>query len=437
MATTIGFTKKSWDKARPKEKDAKFGAKFATALANVEKAEAAANKNGDPSAYDAHREALEAANDAATQLMKKECDAKKDADLVKALKKFNADCKTAIKKCEDAKAKGGDADDDEGDVPDDELFGLKLFKECIKKAKLKSSTEDGVSFCLGVHKDALQCKLVFMKKKKFASQTFKQVYKVAKSNPDLGLKRPKMTYGAAYRDPESKETLVLHIVEGAPTEIPGMVRKLEKWRKKFKQDLLPFKELSIRTPSGQPLENTPDPDEEEAGQEAPEAGAADTATTAEAPAAAPAAEAAPAETTGEDPVEDRRKEFKKARRAWQTVKEQAIQDLEAVKDGIRDYYLDDPEQFKIATGKLNQLDAIFDNLGDELRDKLDEYVSTPRNRQGDLDRLGGEAAEIVQQFLSYASRDPLLNAVDQKEFADVTVKAPIETALKDLVRTLA
>ena len=32
------------------------------------------------------------------------------------------------------------------------------------------------------------------------------------------------------------------------------------------------------------------------------------------------------------------------------------------------------------------------------------------------------ATEIVQRFLSYASSDKLLGAVDQKEFADVTVK---------------
>lgn len=37
------------------------------------------------------------------------------------------------------------------------------------------------------------------------------------------------------------------------------------------------------------------------------------------------------------------------RPAWQAVKENAIQDLEAVKDGIRDFYLDDAEQFADAT----------------------------------------------------------------------------------------
>jgi hypothetical protein len=463
MATIkLDFKLSSWEKVRPKEIK---GAKFSAALKEVEKAQAGMKKKGDASANDDCVDAMNAVADAAQELMKKECDAKKHKDLITGLKKFNTECKAEIKKLQDAKAKAGDDDDDDDDLSDDDMFGIKLFKECIKKAKLKSSTEDGVSFCLGIHKDALESKLVLMKKKKFANQIFKRVLKVAKKQPELGLKRPKMTYGAAYRDPDSKETLVLHIIDGAPTEIPGMVRKLEKWRKKFKQDILPFKELSIRTPSGKPLEVTPDPDEEEQAQAAatadeeqeeevqtaagtaaaPEPAAQEQAQAATAAAAEQQAEEeeeeeilaaeAPDATSG-DAAEDRRKEFRKARRTWQTVKEQAIQDIEAVKDGIRDYYLDDPEQFKLATGKLNQLDTIMDNLNDDLRDVLDNYVSTPRNRQSELQRLGADATDIVQRFLQYANSDKLLNAVDQKEFADVTVKAPIEKALKDLVKTL-
>lgn len=143
-------------------------------------------------------------------------------------------------------------------------------------------------------------------------------------------------------------------------------------------------------------------------------------------------------STGQQDTEgaDRRNEFRKARRSWQAVKEKAIQDLEAVKDGIRDYYLDDPEQYAVASGKLGRLDEIMDNLNDDLRDVLDQYVGTPKSKQADRDRLGAEAASLVQRFLDYATSDSLLNAVDQKEFADVTVKAPIEKALKDLVKTI-
>ncbi|MGL4512190.1 MAG: hypothetical protein ACRCT8_03810 [Lacipirellulaceae bacterium] len=459
MATLkIDLSAKSWEKAKPG--DVK-GDKLSSALKSAEKALADEKKNGDAPSIEACLAAIQATSSAVDDAIKKECDAKKHKDLITALKKLQSDCESEVKrlKSDHEKAKKdeeGDEDEDDENCSDDELLSPKQFKVCIKKAKLKGNAQDGVSFCLGVHKKAEECKLVFMKKKGFAKQTFKRLYGIAKDNPSLGLQRPKMTYGSAFRDPVERDTLVLQITDGAPTEIPGMARKLEKWRKKFKQDLLPFKEISLRAPSGEPLAMTPDPDEEEEGLLGAADGAEAAATAsvgspqaspssspAPAPAPTPGSTAAPQQQAAAAPpaedqlFEDRRKEFRKARRAWQGVKDQAVQDLEAVKDGIRDYYLDDPEQFKIATGKLKQLDVIMDNLGDDLRDVLDKYVSTPKSRGAEMQQLADQARTTVEQFLQYAQSDKLLNAVDQKEFADVTVKAPIEKALKDLVKTLS
>lgn len=427
----------TWEKTRPAEVK---GAKLSAALKAVDK-QSGAEKKGDADAIQSLVDSLQSASSAASDVIKKECDKKKHKDLIAALKDLSntvdAEVKRLSKAIEDAAA--GAADEDDGEVSDDELFGLKLFKECIKKAKLKKNTEDGISFCLAVHKTAEESKLVFVKKKKFSSQIFKQVVKVAKAKPGLGLKRPKMTYGAAYRDPQATDTLVLHIVDGAPTDIPGMVRKLEKWRKRFKQDLLPFKELSIRTPAGKPMEMTPDPDESEA-----IAGDGATAS-ADAPAEGqnqsqqePAAPAPPEKSAGKElSPADRRKEFRKARREWQSVKEKAIQDLEAVKDGIRDHYLDDPDAYKQVNGKLAMLDGIMENLNDDLRDVLDNYVATPLGDGSQQQALGQKATDLVKDYLKFTTSDPLLDALDKEEFAPVKIKAPIQRALKDLVKTLA
>ncbi len=258
MATLkLGFNPKTWDTIKPTEIK---GVKLSAALKAADKA-LGAEKKADLQSIEACLKAVEAAGQAARDSIKKECSAKKHKDLVKALQRFESDCKAELKRLADAKKKAEGDDNEDGDVSDEELLGIKLFKDCIKKARLKSSAEDGVSFCLGVHKIPENCKLVFLKKKKFAKQTFKRLYGLSKKNKELGLQRPKMTYGAAYRDRTEKDTLVLHIVDGAPTEIPGMVRKLEKWRKTYKQELLPFKKLSLRSPAGKPLESTPDPDE--------------------------------------------------------------------------------------------------------------------------------------------------------------------------------
>jgi hypothetical protein len=138
-------------------------------------------------------------------------------------------------------------------------------------------------------------------------------------------------------------------------------------------------------------------------------------------------------------VEDRRKEFRKARQAWQSAKEKAIQDLELVKDRIRDYYLDDPELFKVASSKLKQLDGIMDNIGDELRDILDKYVSTPASKQTVLQQLAAEANATVNRFLDYVGKDALLNAVDNEQemgVADIKVREPLQKALKNLMSSL-
>jgi gas vesicle protein len=138
-------------------------------------------------------------------------------------------------------------------------------------------------------------------------------------------------------------------------------------------------------------------------------------------------------------MENRRKEFRKARQAWQAAKEKAIQDLEMVKDSIRDYYLDDPEMFKLASSKLKQLDGIMDNLGDDLRDILDKYVSTPKSKQDVLQQLASQASDTVNQFLDYVGKDRLLNAVDSEEemgLSNLKVREPLQKALKNLVKTL-
>lgn len=466
-AANIGLKARDLDKAKPKEIKA---AKLADALKMCEKALAdEKRKKDDADAIGAGLEAVEAVQAALETTIKKECDAKKHKDLIAGLKKLDATCAAEVKRLQTALEKAG-GDDEEGEVSDEELLGQKLFKACLKKAKTKGSALDGVSFCVGVTKKAEDCRLVMVKKKNFAKQTFRRFLKICKDNKNWGLEKKRLTYGAAYRDPNESTTLVLQIAEGANTAIPGMTRKLGKWMLKNKQEMAPFKNLVILDPAGKPMVSPPDPEDQD--QEEAKQGAADEdqaadenaqpdVKTPEASEQAPAPEAAqasgedqkspeaeapaePAPAVGpgpqnDDEVEDLRKELKKCRRDWQQTKEQCIRSIEAVKDGIRDYYLDDPEQFKLATSKLTQLDAIMDNLGDDLRDCLDKYVATPRNRRSDLEAHRTRAVELVANFLRYASRDPLLQAIDEEsELADpnLKVKEPIERSLKNLLKTL-
>ncbi len=135
-------------------------------------------------------------------------------------------------------------------------------------------------------------------------------------------------------------------------------------------------------------------------------------------------------------LDDRRKEFKRARAAWVSVKAQAEQDLEKVKDGAHMAYLGDAGQFPKVVAGCKAIDDILDNLDDELRDTLDQYASTPLQNQRKLHALAASAGEVLDRYQKFVASNKMMRAIDEKEFADVTVHAPVTKALNDLRKAL-
>jgi len=194
-------------------------------------------------------------------------------------------------------------------------------------------------------------------------------------------------------------------------------------------------------------------DEEEATVAAPQASQPSPRAPAPAPAPAQAAQAAAAaparpsaaadEPAGPPPtpqqqavLEDKRRQFKQARAAWVAVKARAEQDLEKVKDGAHMAYMGDPAQFPKIVAGCKAIDDILDNLDDELRDTLDQYASTPLRNQRKLQALAATALETLDRYQSFVAGNALMKAIDDKEFADVTVHAPIMKALAVLRKAL-
>ena len=136
-------------------------------------------------------------------------------------------------------------------------------------------------------------------------------------------------------------------------------------------------------------------------------------------------------------LEDRRRQFKRARAQWVSVKKRAEEDLELVKAGARKVYRADGAQFPKVVAGCKAIDAILDNLDDELRDTLDRYASTPVRAQGKLAELATSATEVLDRYQLYVDNDPVMRAIDHKEFADVIVHAPVAKALRDLRKALS
>lgn len=136
-------------------------------------------------------------------------------------------------------------------------------------------------------------------------------------------------------------------------------------------------------------------------------------------------------------LQDRRREFRRARAQWVTVKKRAEEDIEKVKAGARAIYRADATQYPKVVAGCKAIDEILDNLDDELRDTLDRYASTPVLAQDKLAALAATAVEVLDRYHRYVAGNALMRAIDQKEFADVTVHAPVMKALGDLRKALA
>jgi hypothetical protein len=150
----------------------------------------------------------------------------------------------------------------------------------------------------------------------------------------------------------------------------------------------------------------------------------------------PDAPEAPATPQQMEVLQDRRRQFKSARAAWVAVKNRAEADLEKVKDGVRMAYMADPQQFPKIVAGCKEIDTILDNLDDELRDTLDQYASTPLRNQKKLHALADTAKQTLDRYQRYVATNGVMKAIDEKEFADVTVHAPVLKALADLRKAM-
>ena len=405
------FSKKWWVSERPKEIE---GTDLEKALQKAEKALADAKKNNSVQVIDTCLVAVKAVGGAATKTIK-ECDKKKHKDVITVLKKYDPLVKTETNRLGAAKSKVAKATvtagDDDEDVSDDQLFEKDYL---YKMMKLMKSAGKELRFGFGLNTNAPEASKLLLKRKGKPELLFKTLKKTKEFSNRL------LTYGYAKADPDDGQTLVFRLDAGAnePPRIIKLGRKFLRADKKLR-----FRKLKLVLPSGKTIEDS-EPDIDDMEEAAVAAGGEGAVTE------------TPVEQETETATPDRRKQFKQARKSWVRVRDRAIQDLEVVKDGIRDYYLDDAEQFQLAAERMTRLDEIMDNLSDDLRDTLDTYVSTPLKDQAKLTELGAQAKKTIDRFLRYVKESKLLAAIDQKEFADITVKAPIETALNNLVRTI-
>lgn len=342
-----------------------------------------------------------------------EAEAKKvQAELVKAKA---AAAKAAEKEKEKEKTKDDDAEDE-----DEESAGEKLFDPDLHRTTLKRASRQALPFAFVVSNKAEVRALALG-----VRGMPKSMGRKAKERGEGA----KVVFGHLQAAP-GEATKLLISLEDCPN-VPGAAKQLRLYLKQNKISL--YKKFAILL-NGQ--EQEVDEDDEAGAEATAEAGGAGPSPATGAAAAAGAAQAAHAQQE-QQVLEDRRREFKRARAAWVAAKVRAEQDLEKVKDGAKMAYMADVQQWPKVVAGCKAIDDILDNLDDELRDTLDQYASTPLRNQKKLEELATTASEVLERYQRFVAGNALMRAIDEKEFADVEVHAPVTKALADLRKALA
>lgn len=231
------------------------------ALAKAEKALAdQAKKSDDQRAVESAISTVKSLPAAVAKAMK-ECDKKKDKDVLVGLKQLQKDAEAEVARLTDVKknlASGGDGDDEEDEG---KLFDKDYLHKLIKL--IKSGGKE-LNFAFGMDPNSPEACDFLLHRKKSSEMLFKIIKKTKKFPNRL------LTYGTAKMDATDKQTLVFFLAPSAnvpPKKIVRTGRKLFQMDKKLR-----FKKLKIVAANGETFEDS-EPEEAAAAGAAAGAGA--------------------------------------------------------------------------------------------------------------------------------------------------------------------
>ena len=370
------LSRKWWDSSRPDDVD---GGALAKALAEFEKSQA-------PTAAAKVGKAIAA--------LLGDLDRKAHRDLRKDLEALQEQAEKA------AEGESMEEEGEDDDPAEDRLAAPEVVLAMVKKLRRRT-----LLFAFALNPKPEECVLLLK-----AKGNAKNLLKLAKTAAGNN----KASCGVAAAAEDDASTLELRLESPL---VAGLARMVRKTLKHLKSTL--FKKVRVVV-DGRVVEESGDAEEEES----TEVEAREPPTTIELP-------------TTPEALEDKREAFKLAREEWNRVKLQVEADLEMVKDGARRMYLDDPDQFPKIVKGCQGIDDILDHLDDELRDGLDAYASTPLRQQAKLAQLAGQCAAVLDRYLDYVANNPVMRAIDRREFADVAVHKPVLAALRGLRKALS
>lgn len=126
--------------------------------------------------------------------------------------------------------------------------------------------------------------------------------------------------------------------------------------------------------------------------------------------------------------------FTQARLAWDQTRKKIQSDLRKLEAAILAQCEAEPDAADIAAGTKN-LYSLLESLDERLIDKLDEALNAPDAAQRLA--LHTQARNVVDEYLAFVARDPLMQDIDNNGFASTSILSSVSASLKLISTRLA
>jgi hypothetical protein len=129
--------------------------------------------------------------------------------------------------------------------------------------------------------------------------------------------------------------------------------------------------------------------------------------------------------------------FAASRGTWIKVRDQAVTNIRTIRDAMFAQFKDDPDLKENLARGMKELDDVASRFNDELKNKFDEFTADPPPPATDRERIKREALALIDAYRGEIESNSIYEDLDQREFAQVLVKAPLLKVLAGMAKDLA
>ena len=129
--------------------------------------------------------------------------------------------------------------------------------------------------------------------------------------------------------------------------------------------------------------------------------------------------------------------FAACRGIWIRVRDKAVSDIHAIRDAMVAEYKDVKELAQNLARGVSELNGAANRFNDDLKLKFDAFIADPPPPPEAREGIKKETLALIETYRSEIESNQLYEALDQKEFAQVLVKAPLLQTLQAMAKDLA